>query len=87
MFTRDCGERIAKKLGAEYERRRKHDIVVIKHGGKRIAQYGLRRGSGNVGHSYIPRQLHVSQSQCRDLRDCPMSAEQYFALMQEKGLL
>lgn len=87
MFSREDGQKIAKKLSATMEAGRRHDLVVIRYQGKRVAQYGLRRGSGELSHSYIPRQLYVSQSQCRALSDCPMSADEYFALLKQKGLV
>jgi hypothetical protein len=80
-------ERIAKKLGADRRAGRKHEIVLGTHGGRLVASYGIRRGSGNPGHAYVPKQLHVSASQARELAECPMSAEQYFKVLADKGLV
>jgi len=49
--------------------------------------FGLRRGSRDHGHDFLPKELHISRGQCRDLADCPMSAAEYFAVLHEKGLI
>lgn len=86
-FTRQDGDDIAKKLSASIEKGRRHEIVVVSYKGMRICQFGLRRGSRELGHDYIPKQLHISKKECRDLADCPMSADQYFERLREKGIL
>jgi len=80
-------EDIAKKVRADRRAGRKHDVILVRHGGKLVAQYGIRRGSGNPGHGYVAKQLHVSAQQARDLAKCPMSADQYFKVLTDKGLL
>lgn len=87
MLTREDGERIARKLGATIENGRQHDLVVIRHQGKRVAGYGMTRSSRETNLNYLPRQLHVSAKQCRDLSECPLSAEEYFKILDGKHLL
>ncbi len=87
MTSREDAERIAKKLGADVRPGRKHDLAVVRHGGRYITQYGIRRGSRDLPHPHIHRQLHISPRQTRDLADCPMSADQYFQTLARKGLL
>ncbi len=88
MLTKDDATAIAKKLGAEMRTGRKHDIAAIKVNGKTIAEFGIRRGSRrDQSHNYVPGQIHVSPRQATDLAHCPMSFEEWVALMQVKGLI
>ena len=87
MITREDAERIAEKLGGIIRSGRRHDLVAVRHEGKHVAQYGIRRGSRQLAHSYIPRQLHITQRQAKDLSECPMSADEYFSVLQAKGFL
>ena len=85
-FSRADGERIATKLSAEVRRGGSHDKVIVRHDGRWIAMFGLRRDA-SACHNYIPKQLLISPQQCRDLANCPLSAEAYFELLQRKGKL
>ena len=87
MLDQDDAQKIAKKLGADVRQGRKHEIAIIKHQGKYVGQFGISRGSRSKGHMHIQRQLHVSAQQAKALADCPMSAQEYFDLLREKGLL
>jgi hypothetical protein len=87
QFDGDDAKAIAKKLGATLEKGRKHDIAVIKYSGKVITQFGIRRGSGNLGHDYIPGQIHVTNRQAKLLRQCPMSFEDWIAVLKEKHII
>ena len=82
-FIRRDGEAIARKLGAETRGGGSHDKVMIKHDGKLIAVYGLRRDK-HASHNYIPGQIFISHTQCRDLVACPLSVEQYFQILRDK---
>lgn len=86
-LTQTDAHQIAKKLGAQIQPRRKHDVAVFRHKGKFIAQFGIRRASKDVGHDYIPKELHLSAQQRRDLRDCPLSLEGYVKLLESKGIV
>lgn len=87
MFTRDDGSRIAGKLGAEASTGRKHDVVKICFNGVVVATFGLRRGSGELPHDYIPRQIHLTYSECRQLVDCTLTPGRYFELLRARGKL
>jgi len=65
FITKDHALRIAHKLGAVIEPGRQQDLAKIYHGGKLIAQYGIRRGSKrDIPRSYVLAQLHVSKTDC-----------------------
>ena len=83
-LDRRDAESIARKLQAALKPGRKHDLAHIRYDGKLIASFGIRRGSGSLPHLHILNQLHVSFSQARLLVDCPMSFEDWIALMKEK---
>lgn len=52
-----------------------------------IASFGIRRGSKEEGHDYIPRDLHLQRKECWDLHDCALTKEGYLQLMRERGFL
>jgi hypothetical protein len=85
MLDQNDATRIAAKLAAETKPGRRHDLVVVRYKEKYLTQYGIRRGSREEPHSYIPRQLFISQGQAKRLSDCPMSADEYFKTLIEKG--
>ena len=79
---------IVRKLGCESRPKgTKHSIAIVKIEGLYIGQFGVRRGSGQQGHDYIPRQIHVSMHEAKQLADCSMSREDYIRLLREKGQL
>ena len=85
MLTQGDAQRIAIKLNADIERRRKHDLAIFRYEGKRITQFGIRRGSKELPHDYIPNQLFITNKQCHDLRDCPLTLSEYVRILKEKG--
>ena len=86
MLTKDHAEAIARKLKAVKIAGRRHDIAAIKYNGKTVATFGIRRGSRrDQGHDYIPSQIPVTRQQAVLLADCPMSFEQWVAVMKQKG--
>jgi hypothetical protein len=86
MLTKDHAEAIARKLKAELIPGRKHDLAAVRYNGKAIAQFGIRRGSRrDQGHDYIPSQIHVTRQQAMLLAQCPMSFEEWIAVMKQKG--
>jgi hypothetical protein len=86
VFTQDDARKIAKKLGAKIEQgKRRHDLAVFWYQGKRIAQFGIRRASKEVGHGHLPDELFISPHQCRDLGNCPLSREGYVAILRSKN--
>lgn len=87
MLTQNDATRIAKKLDAEFRPGRKHTIASISFDGKYVGSFGIRHASKDVGHTYIPRQLFITQIQAHELSDCSMSKEAYFQLLKDKGKL
>jgi hypothetical protein len=84
-FTQDDAEDIAKKLGCAPNERRGHKYYELFVGGRLIARFGVRRASKEKGHGHLPKDLHITQKQCRDLSDCPLSKDAYLEIMREKG--
>lgn len=86
MFTQRDAEAIAKKLECSFLEGRAHRYAEVLENGKLVARFGIRRASHEKGHGHIPKELHVTQKQCRDLRDCPLSRSQYIQLLSARGL-
>jgi hypothetical protein len=71
MLTKDDAEAIAKKLEASLKDGTKHQLAIIEYDGKRIAQFGIRRGSRrDQGHDHISSAIHVRPREAL-LRDRP----------------
>jgi hypothetical protein len=88
MITKDHAAKIAVKLHATFRQGGNHDIAVIEYEGKRIAQFGIRRGSRrDAGHDHVPASIYVSTRSALDLARCPMSYEQWIDVLREKGLI
>jgi hypothetical protein len=54
---------------------------------KLITRFGVRRASKEKGHGHLPRKLHITQKQCRDLSECPLTKDEYLQILREKDLL
>jgi hypothetical protein len=88
MITREHAAKIAAKLRATFRTGGNHDIAVIEFEGRRIAQFGIRRGSRrDAGHDHIPASIYVNARSALDLARCPMSYEQWIEVLREKGLI
>jgi hypothetical protein len=83
-------EEIAKKLDRQQpekpnrhsfsvakEKGKRHLLIKISYDGKFLFQYGIRNGSGQQGHDYIPEQLRLSKPQAYDLAKCPFSVDDF----------
>lgn len=78
--------RIADKLGATRKEKRNHQVIYVRSpNGVLVGRYGIQRGSKELPHDYIPGQIQISMREAIQLAQCPMSAEQYFELMAERG--
>ena len=85
-LTQRHARRIARKLGAEITADARHDIAIIRDkNGIILGKYGIRRASKELGHDYIPGQIHVAMRQAQNLANCPMSKEDYFTEMRRQG--
>ena len=62
-------------------------IAAIRYNGTLIASYGIRRGSKEQGHDYIPGQIKVTMHQAKMLSQCPMSYDEWVVLMKNKGVI
>ena len=86
-FSQRDARSIAQKLNAEIKDGRKHPQVVVRYNGRFIGQFGIRHASKEKGHDYIPRQLHLSWQQARELVQCTIDRDKYFSILREKGVL
>ncbi len=76
LMTGDA-EAIAKKLDAEIERKRtNHVIAIVRVNGKEVGRFGIRRGM-NLGHDYIPRQIHINMRLALNLARCTKYRQDY----------
>jgi hypothetical protein len=88
VFTADDAKAISDKLGAVHERGRSgREGVEFYYNGKVIVRFGIRRGSGDHGHNFIPRHMHLSQKDCRLFRKCDISLEKYIQILKEKQVI
>ena len=86
-FTQDDAEVIAEKLGCVPDERKGHKYYELYVQRKLITMFGVRRASKEIGHGHLPKALHITQKQCRDLSDCPLSKDAYLEIMRYKGFL
>jgi hypothetical protein len=80
-------QQIADKLSAEIEEGRKHTQAIVRWQGKIVGKYGIRRGSRETSHDFIPRQLSITFREALNLARCPLSREEYFELLRSRGKL
>ncbi len=90
VITKELALEIAKKLKATIleRKKKKHDIAQVYHDGQLVAFFGIRRGSSkDLGHDFIPAQIHVSPHHARLLGQCPMSRADWIEKLSEKGMI
>lgn len=87
MLTQDDAEAIADKLGCTFYEGRSHKYYELFVDQKLIARFGVRRASREKGHGHVPRELHVTQKQCRDLSKCPLTKDEYLQILRERNIL
>lgn len=86
FFTQKHANAIAKKLGCSFKEGAKHTLAqLFDEQGKLLASFGIRRGSGEQGHGYIPKELQLTQKKAKELHDCTLSKEEYFQILREKN--
>jgi hypothetical protein len=86
MITKDHAAKITAKLHATIRKDGNHDIAVIEYEGKRIAQFGIRRGSRrDAGHDHIPASIYVSTRSAFESGSLPTSYEQWIEVVRAKG--
>ncbi len=87
MLTQDDAREIAKKLKAQIKPGRRHDLVLFRHEGKLVGQFGISRASKDHSHDYIPKQLYITPKQCREFQACSLSLEEYLQILSGKQIL
>lgn len=89
QINKEQAESIARKLGAKIVKGRKaHDVATVYYEGVLVCHFGIRRGSNkDAPHGHIPRDIYVSTRDARLLGQCPMSADEYFRILEKKGKL
>ena len=88
FITKEDAVDIAKKLKAEIVPKGGHDIAKIYYEHQLVAWYGIRRGSKkDLGHDYVPSQIHLSSGKARLLAKCPLSEKQYFQILKDKNVI
>jgi hypothetical protein len=87
-FVQDDAWAIQAKLKAEVVKgSRHHTHVRFWHDGKVVIQFGIRRGSGELGHGHLPKNMQLSQPECRQFRICTLSVERYIEILKKKGVI
>lgn len=85
-LVQDDAWAIQKKLNADVEvGSRIHTRVRFFHNGKLAIQFGISRGSKELGHGHLPKEMKISQKECREFRQCNITVEQYVKMLQDKG--
>jgi hypothetical protein len=70
FLTTNDAEAIAAKLGADVElKHANHAIAIVRVNGIEVGRFGIRRGM-NLGHDYIPRQIHCNMRMALNLSRC-----------------
>jgi hypothetical protein len=86
-LTKDHAWQIAKKLNARIQTARHHDIAIIEYGGRRIAQFGIRRGKMGLSHNYIASQIFLSRLEALELARCRHDLAWWLAVARAKGMI
>jgi len=86
-LTSKEAEQIAAKLEAEIKEGRGHARALIRWQGRIVASYGIRRGSRETSHDYVPKQIFLTFRETLDLARCPLTKEGYFEILRQRGKL
>jgi len=87
MLTAEDAQTIADKLGIQPREKRNHVRVAVHVEGTYIGSYGISRGSKELPHDYIPKQIGITSREARDLSRCPLSRDGYIELLRQRGRL
>ena len=90
IITKELALRIVKKLKAKIQPRpgHPHDLACVFEGDILVATFGIRHGSNkNLGHDHIPDNLHVRPREAKLLGQCPLSRDEWVAILVKKGLV
>lgn len=90
QITKELAEKIVAKLNAKAikSRSKAHDEYAVEIEGVLLGIISIRRSSNKeIGHDYIPRDIHVTPHQAKLLGQCPWKIDDYIRCMREKGHL
>ena len=90
IITKEHAIQIAKKLEAELRprKRKAHDLYAVYHEGRRVAQFGIRRGSEkDKGHDHIPGQIFITPHNALRLAQCPMARKEWLEVLRNRGMI
>ena len=90
IITKELAQKIVKKLQAKRANTKNaaHDEYSVEEGGQFIAIISIRRGSNkDLGHDFIPEELHISTGQAKRLAQCPWKRTDYIRHLREQGIL
>jgi hypothetical protein len=87
LLTQDDAEAIAEQLGCTRHEGRSHKYYELFLDNKLATRFGVRRASKEKGHGHLPRELHITQKQCRDLSNCPLSRDEYLQILRDMDVL
>ena len=76
-YTKDDAEILVNKLNAVPNKGKKHAQYVVTHEGDLLGRISVRRGSREVGHSFLPDNLNVDRGHVNRLLACTMSRDDY----------
>ena len=91
--TKDFDLKIIGKLKKVFDIKREdthHIVYKIYYNGKKVAKTYRSHGSGEMSNKAVfgvRRQLFVTMPQLRDLKNCPMEAEDYLELLKQKYVI
>lgn len=84
-ITKDDAQIIARKLEAVIVPGAARDLAQISHEGRRVAQFGIRRGSKrDIPHDYIASQIHLSRRDCEQMARCLIGREEWIRMIKDK---
>lgn len=88
-ITKEHAQKIIRKLKADVVKSRSaHDRAEFYYEGVLVCSFGVRRSSSkNIGHGFIPNDLHISHRETLALANCPLSLEAYVRILRQKGLI
>ena len=85
LTLKDAHE-IARKFGAKFEEKSKHNRAVLRCDGYVIGSYGISRGSREKkGYDYIPSQIHLTMAQAEALAECNLNQDEVCAILRNAG--
>lgn len=84
-FTQLDARSIAKKLDATITNAKAHDRAIIHYDGRRVADFGIRRGSRELSHDFLPKQLELTRKQTLELSRCQLTKGAYFDIWLAKN--